>query len=432
MTISPTRTRVRRYIPIFETCPELTAQQCWIDRVKFSIPSLIVSPTSQDDLFPGLKRRALERNGSFRVARRGAQIIIEFRNDWQFGLKLYLSFVDGTWKASGSLDLNAMRLFGASGGEGLSVVDPTFLRKEPPTVFTTLDNNDNFVPDEHLRLATVCKWPAYFASYVDAVCSVVANELSHEFGRGSCFISLGTPGLWSLSAAELCFEFYVENAIEKMATIASASRALASDFAETEYALSYSTVVTHGHREWAPFVQFGAGSKLVDEAVYAKAFDRLRLEIRYKRHPTRAIRINKSAIAGEDDYLVQLFTALSENATARANRFLKAYRRSVSGTEANLVPLVTALYQISRTMTGRLQDTNKILTQLIQHGGISHSTDPDVQSAITELVRNNVLMPSDLSLRPNRRRYILKPRYSHVFEVLRDSGLGLSKPTHLR
>lgn len=234
---------------------------------------------------------------------------------------------------------------------------------------------------------------------------------------------------WTLKEAEVYYEFRDVDAALKVAAISGLSRSLARTFNEYDYGDTSERAVPGVRRDTnMPSVHIGLGAENVYLAIYAKASERIRLEVRYKRYPLRACRLDRASFTSRDTFVRDVLVDIIANATRRMNRFLSAYRSHQSDWEAGLVPLVSAVSCAASSSGANLGVLNRVLALLITHGGLSRCTDPRMQAVIDALVSANILRQVETSLRPSASEFALTPLYATSFRRLREMHLVLGPP----
>ena len=443
--------RIRRRTTLYEFDHGCSAgvlpRQGWIDRLKFSISGITLRlPCNRDDLRPYLEQRRSLHDNRFTVEGPSTgKVFIRFRRStWHFDLKITLTYLEGRWVGAGSLELNPTRLLATAGdnydGDFASRVNEIdLLPPYPPSPRLSLDGRKNFIPTRHLATAINCDWPTLCQSNVDAVLRVLsetigsAQEFRHESGDFEPLVRMPPCGRWAMKEAEVYYEFRDADAPLQVAAISQVVRGLTGEFSEDAYGADQRSIVTRVARTanmpsvriGLPSVRVGLGAEDIYLAVYAKATDRVRLEVRYKRYPiTRGARLPAARFASSEAPVSDMLSGLIANATRRINRFLRAYRTHTVGSEASLVRMVLALVNVaaaSQSSSGEVDSgtLRRVMTLLIAHGGMSRSENPAIQQVIDALVLSRVLQRVDLTLRPTASEFTVSPAYSDTFRLFR-------------
>ncbi|WP_132251343.1 hypothetical protein [Methylobacterium segetis] len=405
----------------------------WVDRLKFGVPGINVSCACEHaELKAYLDRRSREYDGSFEVEQlpnRSLRVTFP-ANRWLFNLQITIRWQDGLWSGAGALELNTTRLFASAGDTRDLAASPEVNRIDlmrPPGLSPiralTLDGSDNFVPNPLVPMAIRTDWPRLTQSYAAAVLDVVTETIGtvHDLDLTSRshepLLRLPPFDRWTLKHAEVYAEFKEAEAPLRVAEIAEHGRSLAALFAVE----NHGRLPTHGMSRTGnmPAMKIGLGASGVDLSIYAKAHDRLRVEVRYTSAPLKACRLTKGDYAGSFTFVENVLAGVRGNAAARITRFLKAYVTSRGSAAPRLTALVTLLSAVSHACGTDLGLMNRVLSLLIVHNGLSRTSDERIQQIVDTLIQSGVLRQGRATLRSRRTEYLLAPHYGAAMASLR-------------
>lgn len=429
------RVRKRTWLYDFEPGCKIgvSPKQGWIDRLKFGLPGINMSyACAHEDLKGYLGKRSREYEGPFEVEQlpnRSLRVTFPATR-WLFNLQITISLRDGLWSGAGALELNTTRLFASVGDTrdlaASPVVNHIDLMRPPGLNLNralTLDGSDNFVPAPLIPMAIQTDWARLTQSYAAAVLDFVTETLGtvHDFDLAGHshepLMRLPPFDRWTLKHAEIYAEFKDADAPLRVAEIAEHGRSLSDLFAVE----NHGKLPTHGMSRTGnmPAMKIGLGAAGVDLSIYAKAHDRLRVEVRYTRVPLKACRLTKDHYSRSPAFVEDVLAGVRENAAARITRFLKAYETSRGSAAPRLTALVTLLSAVSHACGSDLGLMNRVLSLLLLHNGLSRTSDERIQPVADALIQSGFLRQSRVTLRLRRTEYILAPYYGAALTSLR-------------
>ncbi|MCK2053804.1 hypothetical protein [Methylobacterium sp. 37f] len=348
---------------------------------------------------------------------------------WLFNLQITISLRDGMWSGAGTLELNTTRLFASVGHIRDLAASPEVNRIDLMRPIglnlnraLTLDGNDNFVPDHLASMAIRTDWARLTQTYAAAVLDVVAETVGtvHDLEAGQSqdpLLRMPPFDRWTMQQAEVYVEFKEAGAPLRVADIAEHGRSMADLFAVENHGV----LPTHGMSRTGnmPAMKIGLGAAKVDLSIYAKAHDRLRVEVRYTGAPLKACRLTKGHYSGSQAFIEDVLVGVRGNAAARITHFLRAYVTSRGSASPRLPALVTLLNVISQACGNDLRLMNRVLSLLIVHNGLSRTSDERIQQIADTLIQSGVLRQGRATLRARRTEYILAPYYGSALTSLR-------------
>lgn len=429
------RQRIRTRLSSFEAaCRGTFPIAPWVDRLQFAIGRVSIAPGgSSDDLFAYLQDVRAEESDLFTVERPGnnpRSLRIEFKSRrWLFGLRLNLRMDRGRWVGAGTLDLNATRMFAglaanrAPDDDDLTVETSDLMRLLPDfdPARATLDGGDNFVPDQCLARAINLNWPRHVQNYVNAVHTVVTEFLRparnfHRSDTDEWLLRLPPPQDWSLKQIEIYCEVADPNALLRVNEVSANASALTSAFVERLFGSP--PAVSNEQRSNMASLSFHLGAENVNLTIYAKSHDRVRVEVRYNKHPLKTCSLKRSDYSGTQG-VSRLVNDLRLNAHRRLSAFFRAYgprARAVAPSMASL----TSLLSFSAIACGNDPVLlSRVLALLTLRGGLSHDGHEAMPRVIEALLGSHVLQANRAALRARREDYVLAPEYARTMIHLR-------------
>jgi hypothetical protein len=165
--------------------------------------------------------------------------------------------------------------------------------------------------------------------------------------------------------------------------------------------------------------------KRVDLVVYAKAHDRLRIEIRYIGNLAQLL-YRRAVRAGDDepDEWPATLRAYFEDAVRDAVRRLTHIEEVLNPPIASRPATVTDIVMVTTALMSACDNDpalfNRLMAILLVRGGVTGNTDPAVMRALQELVERGILArrsirTSGVGQLP---RYTLAPRYRRMRNLL--------------
>lgn len=311
-----------------------------MDHLKFALPKVgILQACDPDELTHYLHRRRDDCERLFDVERPSRRRIrIVFRGSkWLFNLQLSIGLIDGRWTGAGDLDLNPTRLVRSVGlhhglpTEHINVFHLMRTHEQTPLP-DTLDGKDNYIPDVLVPEVIQLDWPSLVQNYAAAVLQNVAEVLGtlHDYDiynpQHLPFVQLPSLHDWTLRYAEVYVELREPEALLQVAAISEHGRSLANLFSAENHGRVPTTSEMRVSNMPAMLIKLGAEG--VDLSVYAKTFERLRVEVRYKKYPMRLCRLNRSSYPKSPAFIAQVLRDVRANAMQRTTKFLQGYDRS--------------------------------------------------------------------------------------------------------
>ena len=157
--------------------------------------------------------------------------------------------------------------------------------------------------------------------------------------------------------------------------------------------------------------------------VYAKAHDRLRVEVRHRTNPRRtygARATNEEYPNRTPEQLVSFLEFVGQQAHERASVFFDALRGRVRAAPPTITRLVDLLDNISQACRGDRDLTHRMLALLVAGGRIVRTEDPQLRGAVDALVRSGVLTRTRSTRRSTPGIYMMAPSYSGTLRALQD------------
>jgi hypothetical protein len=154
--------------------------------------------------------------------------------------------------------------------------------------------------------------------------------------------------------------------------------------------------------------------------IYAKAEDRLRLEIRHYKNPRRTYQVRLEEYPNDHlEEMVPFNEFIGQRAHERAAVFFEALRGQVGTVPASVARLSDLVAEVSRACDGDDDKIRLVLSLLIASGRVAQTTDPEMRTLLGELERAGVLART----RSTRRRapviYAIRDRYAGTLQALR-------------
>jgi hypothetical protein len=283
---------------------------------------------------------------------------------------------------------------------------------------TTLDQQDNMLSDP---TRTYGRATDILNLYLDKVTTLIDQTLRRYADEDPAVLQ---PDIrvfpnWSgfvVPRAEVYWEFSSEDAVDVVHQLQPHLNAAASEVSTSEYPIDpdpegTTPVRSHVHRN-AVAVEVGLGSRRVSLLVYAKAYHRVRFEIRYSRLRSALGRQVATSLIGEQ--LIDL-SRLLQVAAETANRRLQRFRAALFHVDVLVNPGLPQLLRLASSLARAVGDNedlaDRIFSCLATTGGISSSSDPDWQRAIEALEQMGIIVRRRTALRSNHRRYALSQAY---------------------
>ena len=346
---------------------------------------------------------------------------------WLFRLEITLRYSDGRWSGAGSFEANATRLLANTGDRhDFSNIDEFHAAElsTSPAIRTapeTLDGKDNFVPNALLRVALNTDWCALAQVYLNSVFLAVHQVIGsvHEFNgtpQHTPLLLMPGPHQWVLREVEFYQEFEDDNAPMRVAEIAEIARGLTSEFGVDEHGPA---IFGERRIENMPSMQLSLGRAGIHLSVYAKAFNRIRMEVRYKKYPIKACGLSRASYVNANTWFCDMLRDIQRDAVRRLDLFMSGYRSQRGGDPGSLVSLAICLPKIAEACLGEENYSYKILSLLIMNGALTGAGDARMQRVIDRLVESRVLHQVRTSPRSSTRDYPLTPRFRRSLQRLR-------------
>ena len=168
------------------------------------------------------------------------------------------------------------------------------------------------------------------------------------------------------------------------------------------------------------------GAQGVQLGLYAKAHDRLRVEVRHHRNP----RPTYGARATTHEFpnytlpeLVSFLRFVGERAHERASVFFGALSSQASSPSPTISHLAMFVDKLARACGGDAVLTHRVLALLVAHGRIVRAGGPEMRAAIDSLVEAGVLVRRRSTLRGTPAVHAARPAYSAILRALREAVL---------
>lgn len=430
-TLPPARERNRYGIRSFNTQKSVGANFALFDRVALKVQGRITpfSPTAIADFASGVgsstasalfERVRRERGRWASKIRSGSTISAGKLAVWDNG-------VHGSFEIE--LVVNPIRTLGHlldrySYGEiaDLSVID-FFDRREAPTAKdVTLDGNDNMVADflafsgsvHSTQVQRVAEFLRLFEDRLQAriIEDLCPNDLGYEISMDSGSAVAVTEDArveldWShlkISQCEVCWEWHDGDALARVHALADAAITSARS---TEVNFYDRPTVMRDLGALAVRLPLPSNVSIV---VYAKAQDRLRLEVRY---PSGVAKIASDRLP-RTRRLRDWFQAISEHAAERVP-WAGLHDLLTVPAEPTLDALADLLAEVADATERAKSKRQGLLRQLLRHGAVTGTArdGPAPHTVLNKLVDRGVLEHVRLVGRDSQfgRRYRLCERY---------------------
>ena len=402
----------------------LDAEKATFDRIKISLPYLRISPSTPSKIFFDSIKTLVQRS-RYRISlvRRGSSIIIAMQPKyWHFDLKIRLGLTDGTWIGSGTLEVNAIRLF-ASICRKRDVYDyPNVLAADlvmdsSVGLSHSLDGKDNYIAKEHLGWANSISWPKFVQRYCQAIVDIFLGIFT-EADTSDKLLELPPFYDWVWREVEVCYEFYDDDAASRVAVLSKIMRSLANEHKETSFENRKIGWIQDSDKNRDMLSTRVKLTKFIELAVYAKLENRLRTEIRYKSNVFKSVKLATTAFRNSPTIIEDVLGVVTIDAAHRANKALTKYRTKLQAAPVGLTAFSLALSHAATACAGRPDLLRHLISQLIMHQGIASSKSPSIQRVLDALFKEGVLAKPKLTLRDPKARYVLTEGYYGTFAAL--------------
>ena len=406
-------------LPKFATSFKPQRKKAWIDRVELSLKGGRIHNAPPSTLMSHFRRVATDGSPFRRPSLNKDQdrIQIDLAKGWLFGGRINIrASSEGQWHdVDLVLKLNLTRFVQHQGfGEwarrgarsGWAVLRPM----EGNALAAQRENlaaSDNLISSDKIQDAIGANWADMLLEHVRIVLRCLdwyANEGVYSTNLRTAFVNLNLWRTWTVRQLEVYWEAKGDDAVSYAHTVSKNTKAIADTLDYREYKGAEGVMRTEKN---SPSVNVRV-AKDIRLAVYAKADDRIRFEVRYDARVRQAIGVltgqaDHGHIANISDFVV----CAIDDAHERFSRVLpELTRTSVSGHKAS-VALARVLSSISRACGGDLFLTHKIIMLLLNNGGISITTGDQLSPAVERLAAEKMLVRARTRRRESSRRYQL-------------------------
>jgi hypothetical protein len=222
----------------------------------------------------------------------------------------------------------------------------------------------------------------------------------------------------SIQQAEICWDYKTPDALSLMATINQLISAVAPEVRSTVF--YDGPEAYHLERENNALKVYVPLTANIQAGFYAKTSTRLRAEIKYRGNVKQLCR---TRIQGHRSF-VELFSLVREDAAARFIPIFQSLAAHATTVEPEAQDIAHTLARIAATTEGDEDLLQRIMSILINTGGISELGDDPQRRAIQRLVRDGMLhrLPIRHGGVP---RYVLTPNARADLEAAAGAIRGL-------
>jgi hypothetical protein len=291
----------------------------------------------------------------------------------------------------------------------------------------SLDNNDNFISDAHVRSGTRLAQAEWLGPYVELVLSFLAGAIELALVRVPDTVRPTTlaprPALviplrnWRMRQLEVFWEFWSPNAVAEASDLVEVAETISYEFNTTRYDLGrLATGFAYG---------ISARSHVdgIRHKTYAKLLNRLRYEISYDRVTTQIEKDLRLSIQPDENDFVAYTFGIARAAAVRADHWLnsvsEAERRSSRAlTRSKITSFLDAIYRSAPPAIASL-----IIGYLVGRGAVPRSrVDPELLTALLKLQRQGYLVASNPGRARHTTTYRAAPPWDHLIAALRSAG----------
>jgi hypothetical protein len=174
-------------------------------------------------------------------------------------------------------------------------------------------------------------------------------------------------------------------------------------------------------------VQLNLGTQGIDAILYAKAHDRLRLEVRFGRNLRQLLpRASTANFAVNEEGLDGLLRHAVEETLPRVSRLMNRIANRANSTGNRWVFFSDLMRAVFYSVENDVQAGSRLMSMLLASQAITATGEPVIDRAIQYLVQRGVLSRPRLARRERTRRYVLEGRYRDAIREL--SSLLIRRP----
>tara|TARA_R110002110_G_C13468395_1_gene719661 strand:- start:10385 stop:11548 length:1164 start_codon:yes stop_codon:yes gene_type:complete len=383
-------------------------------------------------------RGAADRTSPFRRPtnnKKTGAITVKFAVNWLFGGQLILNPSkqgENEWSMRLQLNLNVTRFMQTNGLINWSRMGArngwAVLRSGGPgsveAARECLSGEDNFIASANVRQAIAADWSDVTEEYVQLVLRCIdrcMNQSTDANPGGIRTIDCLSWRMWSVGQAEVYWEAKADDAVSAVSEMSANVRSIAGSLDYREY--NDSDLVSRTDKN-SPSMNMKI-AKHVRAAVYAKAHDRIRYEVRYDAAVRQVAGVQPGEADG--DQLSNFSTFLDflvDDAHERMSRVLPEINsKSMSGFDerAALVRILTAIsYACGRDHLL----SYRLISLLSNAGGVSVTQDDALFPVVEYLEKTRTLRRVHSRRREAVRRYVLSQPLRSAFAKLTDNRRG--------
>jgi hypothetical protein len=282
-----------------------------------------------------------------------------------------------------------------------------------------LDGNDNLIPRKVFRYArpVLGIFDPYFAKVLEFIRQKIEMTLASVLTRDRYELTVLLED-WNISYAEVYWEYSASNAVAFINGLRGHLLPMFQDTEIVHYHAPAETVVRN-----CPSLRVNLGIRGVDLVVYAKTFDRVRFEVRYKDRvrekitQTNGLTFPECVTRGAG-VLLQLAI---ENAQERLHRVFERIPDLDYEERCSFQAFVEFLSNLAEVCheAGIHRNVRNMLSLLASNGGISVRLNSE-DHVFCEALRGRRILSQVNAARNERgnRRYALNPQYATVIRAM--------------
>jgi hypothetical protein len=361
---------------------------------------------------------------------------------WLFKGKIsFKSIGDNTFRASLNLKLNPSRFlnhfFNSHPFEGDFNLPEQIMSREALQVIEAnpmlensmrgIDFADNLIPKQYYRRArpVVGVFDAYLTKVTELIRENLENALGQELPQASYEFRTHLRD-WYLKSAEIYWEYAVSDAISYVNGLRSFLLPLFNDAEVAEYVLRRDQVdnspeTTFAIHRNSPSLKMNLGSNKIKLTIYSKTFDRVRLEVSYKKNVRTLIagRVRASDFSQEISGVVDLLNLTVTDARNRLNRVFRTMPDTDFSERSDFRTLTDFLSGTALALTQvRIgDDLQRIFSLLVSNRAYEARTGSPENDFCIAMQQEGIFRLANGSRQARGfKRYSLEPRYIHLVE----------------
>ena len=304
----------------------------------------------------------------------------------------------------------------------------------------SLDSNDNCLIGLAHGYTSRVEWDAINRVYLGHVRQLILSRLMstgsfrvvpfapdtypRDVTSGAVVLALDWNA-WTIRQVETYWEYFDENAIGRVHDLYGPLQEVSSNVEQrdTYPGEGESSVNSSSARRTtgnAPIIEVGLGNAAVRLIIYAKAMERVRLEVRHLQN-FRSIygrRATHRELPSTFDGLVDALRFVNEEARGRLNRILNLLFGAERRSEVQVHDLIDFLSELATSTSDRAR-MQTVLTELVMHGRIELHGDGSEQTALEALAESGVVERVRPLRRSRYRLYRATERFEPILRHLR-------------